>query len=267
MHPKKINLLVSWDEDVQIEPGQNTPLAGQYAYKSLEAASDDLIKGDLDALVTAPLNKENIQSEDFHFPGHTEYLQEKVNAEESLMMMVSDNFRIGVVTGHIPLKDVPGQITKEKLITKIDVLYKSLKQDFQITKPKIAVLGLNPHAGENGLLGKEEKEVIRPLVQELKKNGLLVFGPWPADAFFGTGLFREYDAVLAMYHDQGLTPFKTLAFETGVNFTAGLPVIRTSPDHGTAYDIAGKGIAEETSFRSALFCACDLVKNKKPQVA
>jgi 4-hydroxythreonine-4-phosphate dehydrogenase len=263
LNPKKINLITCWEEDYEVSPGKVTEQAGKCAFISLEKASEDLFSGKIDAVVTAPINKNNIQSADFKFPGHTEYFTEKAGIKDSLMLLVSENLRVGVVTGHIPLAEVKNQLTKEKLIAKINVLYKSLKNDFGITKPKIALLGVNPHAGENGLLGKEEQELMVPLIEELKNKGILLFGPFPADGFFGMHHYKKFDGVLANYHDQGLVPFKTLAFESGVNFTAGLPVVRTSPDHGTAYDIAGKNIASESSFREAMYLACDVVRSKK----
>jgi 4-hydroxythreonine-4-phosphate dehydrogenase len=263
LNPKKINLITCWEEDFEVSPGKVTEQAGKCALISLEKASEDLFAGKIDAVVTAPINKNNIQSENFKFPGHTEYFTEKAGIKDSLMLLVSENLRVGVVTGHIPLAEVKAQLTKEKLISKINVMYKSLKNDFGIQKPKIALLGLNPHAGESGLLGKEEQELMIPLIEELKNKGILIFGPFPSDGFFGMHHYKKFDGVLAMYHDQGLIPFKTLAFDSGVNYTAGLPVVRTSPDHGTAYDIAGKNIAIESSFREAMYLACDIVKAKK----
>jgi 4-hydroxythreonine-4-phosphate dehydrogenase len=261
---KKPNIITCWEEDFEIQPGKVTPEAGKCALLSLNKATEDTIAGRIDGMVTAPINKYNIQSDNFKFPGHTEYLTEKAGAKESIMLLVSDSLRVGVVTGHIPLSEVKENITKERLLSKINILYKSLKTDFAIQKPKIALLGLNPHAGEQGLLGKEEQEILIPLIEELKAKGVLIFGPFPADGFFGTHQYKKFDGVLAMYHDQGLTPFKTIAFESGVNFTAGLPFTRTSPDHGTAYDIAGKNTANESSFREALFVACDIIKSRKP---
>lgn len=263
--PGKVNVVNCWDTMVEIKIGEETAEAGQSAFISLEKATDALIGGEIDALVTAPINKNNIQQEDFQFPGHTEYLTKKLNAKESLMLLVSGDLRVGVITGHIPLKDVAGSITQEALAAKFSILEKSLKKDFNIRKPKIAILGLNPHAGENGLLGQEEKQVIEPFIQQMKEKGKLAFGPFPADGFFGSGQFKQYDGILAMYHDQGLIPFKTLAFESGVNFTAGLSGIRTSPDHGTAYNIAGKGIADATSMREAIYLACDIFKHRREQ--
>lgn len=267
INPKKINLINCWEDDYEINPGKVTPEAGKCAFLSLNRAAEDVIAGKLDAIVTAPINKKNIQTEEFKFPGHTEYLTEKCGVNESVMLMVSDNLRIGIATGHIPLAEVRKNLSKEKLLTKLNVLYKSLKNDFGIIKPKVAILGVNPHAGEDGMMGSEEKELLIPMIEELKQKGILLFGPYPADGFFGVKHFKKFDAVLAMYHDQGLIPFKTMAFENGVNFTAGLPIIRTSPDHGTAYDLAGKDLADPGSFREALYLACDIVKIRKPMVS
>ncbi len=258
INPKKVNVLNIWDENVEIKPGEENEDGGKYALLSLEKASQDLKDGKIHGIVTAPINKNNIQSDDFAFPGHTEYLAQKFEVDDNLMFLVSDTLRVGVVTGHIPLKDVPGKITGEAIKKKLKIMIKSLKKDFGIKKPKIAVMGLNPHAGENGLLGKEEQEIIGPALEEERNNGNLVFGPFPADGFFGSDQFNSYDGILAMYHDQGLIPFKSMAFEHGVNFTAGLPVIRTSPDHGTAYGIAGKNASSETSMRQALYLAYDV---------
>lgn len=264
---KKSNLVTCWEEDYEINPGKVTPEAGKCAFISLQKATEDILAGNLDAIVTAPINKKNIQNPDFNFVGHTEYLTEKANAADSLMLLVCEELRIGVVTGHIPLSQVPSKLTKEKILTKTNILYKSLKNDFGISKPRIALLGLNPHAGEEGLLGTEDKEIIAPIVEELKQKGILAFGPFPADGFFGSKHYKKFDGVLGMYHDQGLIPFKLMAFDSGINYTAGLPFIRTSPDHGTAYDLAGKNLANESSFRAALFLAIDLAKAKKPVLA
>lgn len=263
--PKKANLINCWEEDVKIELGVSNANGGKYALLSLEKATEDLIKGDIDALVTAPINKHNIQSETFKFPGHTEYLMEKSGSNEVLMFMVSDDIRVGVVTGHIPILDVPKSITAEKIVKKLVMMNESLKKDFWIDKPKIAVLGLNPHAGDNGLLGKEEEEVIIPAIQQAFDKGVICFGPYPADGFFGNGTYKQFDAVLAMYHDQGLIPFKTIAFGSGVNYSAGLKIVRTSPDHGTGYDIAGKNLANPASFIEALFAAVHIHRNRKEQ--
>jgi 4-hydroxythreonine-4-phosphate dehydrogenase len=259
----KINVVNCWDDIVEIKPGQSTKEAGKCARKSLVAATDAFKEGIVSGVVTAPINKDNTQSDDFNFPGHTEYFQSSFDSSDSLMFMVSDNLRIGVVTGHIPLSKVSGQITKERVSSKLSLVLRSLKSDFGISKPKVAVLGLNPHAGENGLLGTEEQEVIAPTVSEYKENGDLVYGPFSADGFFGSGQHKKFDAILAMYHDQGLVPFKSLSFGSGVNFTAGLPIVRTSPDHGTGYDIAGQGIASESSMRAALLLCADIVRMRK----
>ena len=256
-------LVSCWDDtNTLVEPGKETPEAGKAAFACLDRSAKDLDKGLLSALVTAPINKHNIQSEEFSFPGHTEYLTERFEAKDSLMMLVSEDIRMGVVTGHVPLLEVANKLSKELIRSKIDLFLQSLKEDFLIDKPKLAILGLNPHAGDGGLLGQEEVEIIQPVVEEYRAKGQLVFGPYPADGFFGKAQFKEFDGVLGMYHDQGLIPFKYIAFETGVNFTAGLPIIRTSPDHGTAYDIAGKNQADPSSFLHAFFLAIDLVKNR-----
>ncbi|QKZ15816.1 4-hydroxythreonine-4-phosphate dehydrogenase PdxA [Spirosoma sp. KUDC1026] len=261
---KLTNVITCWpDQNQDINPGQVTPEAGQAAFVCLQRAVDDLKEGKIDALVTAPINKYNIQSEEFKFPGHTEYLAQEFGVADNLMFLVSNTLRVGVVTGHVPLGRVRQNVTKEKIAQKLTFMMWSLKQDFGIEKPKIAVLGLNPHAGEEGLLGNEEQEVIRPVINEWRNKGQLVFGPYPADGFFGTRSYLKFDAVLAMYHDQGLIPFKTIAFEEGVNFTAGMPAVRTSPDHGTAYDIAGKGIADETSMLQAIYTAVDVARQRK----
>jgi 4-hydroxythreonine-4-phosphate dehydrogenase len=250
------------DQNLEVQPGKITPEAGKLAFEALKRAVADLKAGKIDALVTAPINKHNIQNEEFRFPGHTEYLASEFGVEDVLMFMVSDKLRVGVVTGHLPLEEVKRKISKELIIKKVEQINASLKRDFNIQRPRIAVLGLNPHAGENGLLGNEEKEIIHPALLELKKKGTLVFGPFPADGFFGTAAWKQYDAILAMYHDQGLMPFKMLAFEDGVNFTAALPKVRTSPDHGTAYDIAGKNEANESSMIHAIYTAIDVARNR-----
>lgn len=260
---KNPNMINVWDEETKVDVGEATELGGKKALQSLQATVADLKAGKIEAMVTAPINKNNIQSNEFKFPGHTEYLAEYFETKKYLMLLVNGNLRVGTVTGHIPLNEVSKAISKEKIIEKAEILNQSLIKDFGVRKPKIAILGLNPHAGDNGLLGKEEIEIISPAVQQLKEKGILAFGPYPADGFFGSGAFEKYDGVLAMYHDQGLAPFKAMSFSSGVNFTAGLPVVRTSPDHGTAYDIAGKNIASENSFREAIYLACDIVKNRK----
>ena len=266
LNPGKVNVLNCWEENVSINVGSITSEGGKYAFLSLKAATDDLLQGSIDALVTAPINKKNIQQSDFAFPGHTEYLTQRSQSKDSLMLLIAQGFRVGVVTGHIPLKEVSGEITKEQLHGKIKLLEQSLKKDFQISKPRIAVLGLNPHAGDQGLLGSEEEEIIVPVIDQLKEKGKLIFGPYSADGFFGTGNYTQFDGILAMYHDQGLAPFKALAFDQGVNFTAGLPVIRTSPDHGTGYNLAGKGLADEGSFRASVFAALDIIKTRQSRL-
>lgn len=261
--PRRVNVVNVWNDEVNINMGQSNETGGTYAFKSLEAATKDLAAGKIDVLVTAPINKQNIQSKNFKFAGHTEYLAHFANADFALMTMVSGDLRIATVTGHVPLKDVPKNISRENIGRCLATLNMSLKRDFNVVKPKIAVLGLNPHAGDNGLLGDEEQNIIKPAIEKAMKDGIFAMGPYGADGFFASGAHTSFDAVLAMYHDQGLTPFKTLAFETGVNFTAGLPIVRTSPDHGTGYDIAGQGKASESSFRSACFLAKDIYFNRK----
>lgn len=260
---KKPNMINCWEEDVRIDMGKVTPEGGRYAFISLQRATDDLLSGHIDGLVTAPINKDNIQNDDFKFPGHTEYLQHRDSKDDSLMFLVSDNLRVGVVTGHIPVSRIAQSITAEKIVNKLKLMSASLRDDFWIRKPKIAVLGLNPHAGDNGLIGNEEKDIIIPAIEEARANDVLAFGPYAADGFFANGTYMQFDAVLAMYHDQGLIPFKQIAFETGVNYTAGLSFVRTSPDHGTAYDIAGRSMASEVSFREALFTAIHVIKHRR----
>jgi 4-hydroxythreonine-4-phosphate dehydrogenase len=259
---KRANIITVYEDEPLVELGKQTPAGGAYAFKSLEAAAYALAQKKIHVLVTAPINKENIQSPDFNFPGHTEYLDDKFGDGNSLMFLVSDTLKVAVATGHIPVTQVAQALSTEKILKKIQVLHKSLIQDFQVRKPKIAVLGLNPHAGDNGVIGNEEQNIIIPAINAAKEEGMLVYGPYPADGFFGNGTYKQFDAVLAMYHDQGLIPFKTIAFNDGVNFTAGLPVVRTSPDHGTAYDIAGKNLASEESFRNALYMAIDIYKTR-----
>lgn len=262
--PKKVNLInIARDLKINVEFGKASRDAGSFAFKSLECAVNDLAANKVDVLVTAPIDKDTIQSKDFSFPGHTEYLSKIAGTEDVLMFLVSPILKIGVVTGHVPLKDVSSQLTKEKIIGKLKLMRESLLRDFGISTPRIAVLGLNPHAGDNGLIGQEEKEIILPAIREVADKGHYVFGPYGADGFFGSGAYSRFDAVLAMYHDQGLAPFKTLAFESGVNYTAGLPIVRTSPDHGVGYDIAGKGTADESSLRAAIYMACDIYKKRK----
>lgn len=262
---KRANMINCWDEDVRITPGEESETAGKYAFLSLEAAMSDLLDGKLDALVTAPINKNSIQSDAFSFPGHTEYLQSRTGASDSLMFMISDELRIGVVTGHVPLKDVTNNITTDQIVAKLQLMNQCLKNDFWIEKPKIAVLGLNPHAGDNGLIGTEEKEIIEPAIERAHELDVFAFGPYPADGFFAGNNYKNFDGILAMYHDQGLIPFKYIASQTGINFTAGLPIVRTSPDHGTAFDIAGKNMASPESFQAALFAAIRIVKQREEQ--
>jgi 4-hydroxythreonine-4-phosphate dehydrogenase len=260
--PTKINVVNIWDEPVDIELGKETDNGGKYAFLSLQAATRALQNNNIDVLVTAPINKHNIQSKEFNFKGHTEYLESHFEGD-SLMILMTDEIRIGLITGHIPVQQISENITSELIKNKVHIMYRSLIQDFAITKPKIAVLGLNPHCGDNGVIGKEDDEIIRPIIDEIQKEGKLVYGPYAADSFFGSESYRNFDAVLAMYHDQGLAPFKTMAFGKGVNFTAGLNIIRTSPDHGTAFEIAGKNKANFSSFKEALFAAIKIYKSRK----
>ncbi len=260
--PNKINVLNVWKEDVEVELGRPTKKSGEYAFKSLEAATNTLVDGEIDILVTAPINKDNIQSENFSFPGHTEFLESKLEGE-SLMILMTDQLKIGLITGHIPISDVSNNITSEIIKQKTAILYQTLKQDFGVNKPKIAVLGLNPHCGDKGVIGNEDDEIIKPTLEEIQQEGKLVYGPYAADSFFGSENYKNFDAVLAMYHDQGLAPFKTLSFGEGVNFTAGLSKIRTSPDHGTAYELAGKNNASISSFKETIFAAIKLFKKRE----
>ena len=262
MHHKKLNVISVVEECPEIIPGVETMEAGKLALAALDQAIEDLKAGHLDALVTAPLNKNNINTPERGFVGHTEYLTEAFESNKSLMFMVTEGMRVGLVTGHMPLREVAENVTRGKIKEKLEIMMHSLQTDFGIQQPKIAVLGLNPHAGEDGLLGKEEETIIRPVIREFKDKGALVFGPYPSDGFFGMMHQNKFDGVLAMYHDQGLIPFKTIAFDNGVNFTACLPIVRTSPDHGTAYDIAGKNLADEGSMRAALFTAYDILSVK-----
>jgi 4-hydroxythreonine-4-phosphate dehydrogenase len=258
--PKAINVINSWEDSIEINPGKASKETGKAALSALKQACEELKEGFIDALVTAPIDKLTIHSDEFPFKGHTEFLTEYFGATESLMFMVSDSLRIGLVTEHTPVKDVSTAITREKIESKLRLMELSLRKDFGITKPKIAVLGLNPHAGDGGLIGQEEEQIIKPLIADQKNKGKLVYGPFPADGFFASGQYSKYDAVLAMYHDQGLIPFKSIAFDDGINFTAGLPIVRTSPDHGTAYTIAGKNLANESSLREAIYRAHDIFK-------
>ncbi len=262
-HPKRANIINCVDDNIRVELGKATKMGGEAAYASLDKAVSDLKNNQIDVLVTAPIHKKNIQSENFNFPGHTEYLQSEFKSEESLMLLISEVMRVGVVTGHIPIHKVAESITQDKIIKKLQILNKSLLEDFKIRKPKIAVLGLNPHAGDNGLIGKEELDTIIPAINKAKDMGIMALGPYPADGLFGSENISKFDAILAMYHDQGLIPFKTIAFDKGVNFTAGLPIVRTSPDHGTAFEIAGQDKASEESFRQAIYAAVDIFSNRQ----
>ncbi len=259
---KQVNLYTCWEEEINITPGTLNDVGGKYAVKSLVAAAQALKEGKIDGLVTAPINKKNTQSDEFNFTGHTPYLKSLFGAADVVMFMVADNIKVALVTEHLAVKDITQSITKEAIISKLQIMNQSLKKDFGITKPKIAVLGLNPHAGDEGLIGKEDEEIIKPAVKEAKQKDVFCFGPYPADAFFARGQHEKFDGVLAMYHDQGLIPFKSLAIGEGVNFTAGMSGIRTSPDHGTAYDIAGKGKADEASLRQAIFMCIDIINNR-----
>ncbi len=258
---RKINVINVLSGEPEFQEGQATQEGGKYAFESLEQATQDLASGKIDVLVTAPISKEAMNKSGFKFPGHTEYLADMAGQEDALMLMVSANLRVGLVTTHIPLKDVSQTITIDKVADKIRAFASSLKKDFAISRPKIAVFGVNPHAGENGKMGSEEQEIIIPAIGRAKGEGILAFGPFPADGFFGSGAITQYDGILAMYHDQGLAAFKALAFDDGVNFTAGLPIIRTSPDHGTAYDIVGKNKASGQSMRNAIYMAIDVHRN------
>ena len=257
----KVNVVNCWKENVNIEFGKEDTKIGEYAVKSLEVATQALKNDTIDVLVTAPINKHNIQSESFNFPGHTNYLAQALNGK-SLMFMVTDNLKVGLLTDHVPVKDVPNHIDKALIIEKIQTVYNSLVKDFRINKPRIAVLGINPHAGDNGVIGDEDDKILKPTLQEIKESGKLVYGPYSADSFFGSNNYKNFDAVVASYHDQGLIPFKTIAFGQGVNFTAGLSKVRTSPDHGTAYDMAGKNKADESSFKEAVFTAIQIFNNR-----
>ena len=262
VHLKRINIVNCLPDNFYAEPGQSTPDSAKAAMMSLEAAVKDLKDGYIDVLVTGPINKRAMTAEDFGYTGHTEYLQDAFQSEEIAMIMVSEQLKVAVVTGHIPLKDVPGAITKERILSKLRLMNRSLERDFGIDSPKIAVLGLNPHCGDGGLLGDEEKDIILPAVQEAQSEGILAFGPYSPDGFFGLGNYGRFDATLAMYHDQGLGPFKALAFTDGVNFTAGLPVVRTSPDHGTAYDMSGRDQADPRSMMHAIYTAIDIFNHR-----
>ena len=262
LNHKKVNVFICYEEEVNIEMGKSTPVGGKYAYLSLERATQALLDHDIQALVTAPINKSNIQSDEFKFIGHTEYLGDKLGGDPLMLLCTDSGLRVAVVTGHVPVTEVAAKLSVELITKKITQLHESLIKDFGIRKPKIAVLGLNPHAGDNGAIGKEEQEIILPAIEKIKLNGL-VYGPYSADGFFGSGTYKQFDGILAMYHDQGLIPFKTLSFNEGVNYTAGLNAVRTSPDHGTAYEIAGKNVASDQSFKKALYAAIDIYKNRQ----
>jgi len=257
-NPKQPNLINCWEEDIAVTPGEMNETGGKYAAISLMQATESLKKGEIQGLVTAPIHKKNIQCEDFNFTGHTPFLQHYFEARDVLMFMLADNMRVGLVTEHLPVKDVAAALTKEAILSKIMLMNDSLRKDFDITKPRIAVLALNPHAGDEGLIGKEEKEIITPAIKEARNKNVIAIGPFSPDAFFARAQYEHFDGILAMYHDQGLIPFKSLAFGEGVNYTAGLPVVRTSPDHGTAFDIAGQNKADHASFLAAIFQCVDI---------
>ncbi|MFB9052078.1 4-hydroxythreonine-4-phosphate dehydrogenase PdxA [Formosa undariae] len=257
----KVNVLNCWKENVAINFGKEDFKIGEYAIKSLESATSALKEGTIDVLVTAPINKHNIQSEKFKFPGHTDYLAQELEGE-SLMFMITDSLKVGLLTDHVPVSEIANHITPELIEKKISTVYKSLQRDFQISKPKIAVLGINPHTGDNGVIGNEDDTILRPTLAKIKDSGKLVYGPYAADSFFGSNNYKNFDAIIASYHDQGLIPFKTLSFGEGVNYTAGLNKVRTSPDHGTAFEIAGKGIASASSFKEALFSGIQIYKHR-----
>ena len=260
---KSPNIINITDAEIKIELGHSTEVAGELAFASLQMATNHVMDGKIDVLVTAPINKQNIQSQSFSFEGHTEYLAKQCNTKEYLMLMIADGLKIGTVTTHCAVSELSQKIRKDLIVSKIKTINTSLKQDFLCTKPKIAVLSLNPHAGENGMFGKEEQEAIIPAIKETFDKGIYVFGPYAADGFFGTGQHTKFDGVLAMYHDQAMIPFKILAYGEGVNYTAGLPFVRTSPAHGTAYEIAGKDMASPDSFRKAIYWACDIYRNRR----
>lgn len=257
----KLNIVNVWKQDVNIEFGKETLEAGQYALESLKAAVASIKANEVDVLVTAPINKHNIQSEDFKFPGHTDFLNLELQGD-SLMFMVSDTLRVGLLTDHVPVGDVPQHLNEALILKKINLIHHSLKQDFALRAPKIAVLGVNPHTGDNGVIGSEDDTILRPAIEKIKASGKLIYGPYAADSFFGSNNYQNFDAILATYHDQGLIPFKTLTFGNGVNYTAGLNKVRTSPDHGTAYDIAGKGISNINSFKEAIFVGIEIYRNR-----
>jgi len=257
----KINVVNVWNKDVTIDFGKETTESGQYALQSLKAAVASLKTDEVDVLVTAPINKHNIQSEDFKFPGHTDFLNQELEGD-SLMFMVSNSLRVGLLTDHVPVGDVPQHLNEALILKKINIIHHSLKEDFAVRAPKIAVLGVNPHTGDSGVIGSEDDTILRPTLEKIKKTGKLVYGPYAADSFFGSTNYQNFDAIVATYHDQGLIPFKTLTFGNGVNYTAGLNKVRTSPDHGTAFDIAGKGIANIDSFKEAIFAGIEIYRNR-----
>jgi 4-hydroxythreonine-4-phosphate dehydrogenase len=259
---RRVNIVNCLSDNVYVEPGKSTPESAQAAIRSLECAVRDIKAGDIDVLVTAPINKRAMDAEGFGNTGHTEYLQKEFGVEDVTMFMVSDQLKIGVVTGHIPLKDVSAAITQEKILSKLRLMSASLRRDFGVIEPKIGVLGLNPHCGDGGLLGDEEEKVILPAVRAAADEGILAFGPYSADGYFGQGTYARFDATLAMYHDQGLVPFKAIAFQDGVNFTAGLPIVRTSPDHGTAFELAGRDMADPQSMMSSIYTAIDIFRKR-----
>ncbi len=261
INPKQINIVNCWEEEVAITPGQLNEIGGKYAIISLRAAAQALKDGQIQGLVTAPIHKKNVQSADFRYSGHTPFLKDFFGANDVAMLMTAPNMRVGLVTEHVPVAELGKHITKEAIISKLKIIHSSLQKDFGIDKPRIAVLGMNPHSGDEGLIGNEEESVIKPAIKESKQH-IMVFGPYSADAFFARGQHERFDAVLAMYHDQGLIPFKSLAIGEGVNYTAGLPVVRTSPDHGTAFDIAGKGKADHTSFLEATYTCIDIIRQR-----
>jgi 4-hydroxythreonine-4-phosphate dehydrogenase len=263
INPKQLNLYNCWEEEVEITPGTMNDIGGKYAVISLKTATEALKAGKIDGLVTAPIHKKNIQTSDFNYTGHTPFLKKSFGVNDVVMLMVAENMKIGLLTEHLPVKEVAQALSKESILSKLNLMNQSLKRDFCINKPRIAVLGLNPHAGDEGLIGKEEIEIIKPAIKDAKQKDIFCFGPYSADAFFARGQYEKFDAVLALYHDQGLIPFKSLSLGEGVNFTAGLNAVRTSPDHGTAFDIAGKGIADETSTRQALYTCIDIINNRK----
>ena len=262
-NPKQVNLFNCWEEDVDITPGSLNDVGGKFAVLSLQIATKALKDALIDGLVTAPIHKKNVQSATFNFTGHTPFLKDFFGVKDVVMFMVADNMRVALLTEHVPVKDINQHITKEKIISKLQLVNTSLKKDFGVSKPKIALLALNPHAGDEGLIGKEEEDIIKPAIKEAIQKDVFCFGPYPADAFFARGQYEKFDAVLALYHDQGLIPFKSLAIGEGVNFTAGLNSVRTSPDHGVAFDIAGKGKADESSFRQAFFTCIDIIVARK----